>query len=85
MACCASGIGDVLSEMMKDTGMPIVLPPLLLLRYSVSHKARQIAALTTTAALIAPTVAAATDLSQFDLCFIVIAIASGATVLSPRQ
>lgn len=39
-------------------------------------------ALTTTAALIAPTVAVTTGLSQFDLCFIVIAIASGATVLS---
>jgi GntP family gluconate:H+ symporter len=39
-------------------------------------------ALTTTAALIAPTVAATAGLSELDLCFIVIAIAGGATVLS---
>ncbi|EJS88881.1 GntP, partial [Pasteurella multocida subsp. multocida str. Anand1_buffalo] len=39
-------------------------------------------ALTTASALIAPTVAATTGLSQLDLCFIVIAIASGATALS---
>ena len=39
-------------------------------------------ALTTTAGLIAPTVAATTGLSQLDLCFLVIAIASGSTVLS---
>ena len=38
--------------------------------------------LTTTAGLIAPTVAATTGLSEFDLCFLVIAIACGATVLS---
>jgi GntP family gluconate:H+ symporter len=39
-------------------------------------------ALTTTAALISPMVAATIGLSALDLCFIVIAIASGATVLS---
>jgi gluconate:H+ symporter, GntP family len=39
-------------------------------------------ALTTTAGLLAPTVAATTGLSAFDLCFIVIAIACGSTVLS---
>lgn len=39
-------------------------------------------ALTTTAALIAPVVAATSGLSELDLCFIVIAIAGGATVLS---
>ena len=38
--------------------------------------------MTTTAGLIAPTVAATTGLSQLDLCFLVIAIASGSTVLS---
>ncbi|MFO1164084.1 MAG: hypothetical protein U1E55_02710 [Paracoccus sp. (in: a-proteobacteria)] len=41
-------------------------------------------ALTTTAGLIAPTVAATTGLSS-DLCFLVIAIACGATVLKPFQ
>lgn len=39
-------------------------------------------ALTTTAALISPIVIATAGLSEFDLCFIVIAIAGGATVLS---
>jgi GntP family gluconate:H+ symporter len=39
-------------------------------------------ALTTTAALISPMVAATVGLSALDLCFIVIAIAGGATVLS---
>ena len=39
-------------------------------------------ALTTTAALIAPMVAATAGLSALDLCFIVIAIAGGSTVLS---
>lgn len=78
----ASGIGDVLSEMMKDTGMPIVVAAFIIATVFRVAQGSATVALTTTAALIAPTVAAATDLSQFDLCFIVIAIASGATVLS---
>lgn len=39
-------------------------------------------ALTTTASLMAPVVSATSGLSELDLCFIVIAIAGGATVLS---
>lgn len=78
----ASGIGDVLSGMMADTGMPIVVAAFIIATVFRVAQGSATVALTTTAALIAPTVAAATDLSQFDLCFIVISIASGATVLS---
>lgn len=78
----ASGIGDVLSTMMADTGMPIIVAAFLIATTFRVAQGSATVALTTTAALIAPTVANATDLSQFDLCFIVIAIASGATVLS---
>lgn len=78
----ASGIGDELSGMMADTGMPIVVAAFIIATVFRVAQGSATVALTTTAALIAPTVAAATDLSQFDLCFIVISIASGATVLS---
>lgn len=78
----ASGIGDVLSTMMADTGMPIVVAAFIIAAVLRVAQGSATVALTTAAALIAPMVANATDLSQFDLCFIVIAIASGATVLS---
>ncbi|KAE9541522.1 GntP family permease [Ursidibacter maritimus] len=78
----ASGIGDVLSNMMSDTGMPIIVAAFLIATTLRVAQGSATVALTTTAALIAPTVANTTDLSQFDLCFIVISIASGATVLS---
>ena len=78
----ASGIGDVLSTMLSDTGMPIIVAAFVIAMVMRVAQGSATVALTTAAALISPTVAAATDLSQFDLCFIVIAIASGATVLS---
>ncbi|MBF0785511.1 GntP family permease [Muribacter muris] len=78
----ASGIGDVLSAMMSDTGMPIVVAAFIIAAVLRVAQGSATVALTTTAALIAPMVTNATDLSQFDRCFIVIAIASGATVLS---
>lgn len=78
----ASGIGDVLSEMVADTGMPIVVAAFFIAMVFRVAQGSATVALTTAAALVAPMVANATDLSQFDLCFIVIAIASGATVLS---
>lgn len=77
-----SGIGDVLSEMLSDTGMPIIVAAFIIATALRVAQGSATVALTTAAALIAPSVAAAPDLSQFDLCFIVIAIASGATVLS---
>ncbi|MDH2998321.1 permease [Pasteurellaceae bacterium LFhippo2] len=78
----ASGIGDVLSEMLSDTGMPIIVAAFVIATIFRVAQGSATVALTTASALVAPMVANATDLSQFDLCFIVIAIASGATVLS---
>ena len=78
----ASGIGDALSGMLSDTGMPVIVAAFFIsLALRVAQGSATVA-LTTTAALIAPTVAVTAGLSQFDLCFIVIAIASGATALS---
>lgn len=62
--------------------MPIIVAAFVIAMVMRVAQGSATVALTTAAALISPTVAAATDLSQFDLCFIVIAIASGATVLS---
>lgn len=78
----ASGIGDELSALMSDTGMPIVVAVFIIATTFRVAQGSATVALTTTAALIAPMVAADTSLTQFDLCFIVISIASGATVLS---
>ncbi|PJG86101.1 GntP family permease [Conservatibacter flavescens] len=78
----ASGIGDVLAGMLSDTGMPVIVAAFII---SVALRVAQgsaTVALTTTAALISPMVAASTDLSQFDLCFIVISIAAGSTAFS---
>lgn len=77
-----SGIGKELSSMLSDTGMPVIVAAFVIsLALRVAQGSATVS-LTTTSALIAPTVAATTGLSQFDLCFIVIAIASGATALS---
>lgn len=78
----ASGIGDELSALMSDTGMPIVVAAFIIATTFRVAQGSATVALTTTAALIAPMVAADTSLTQFDLCFIVISIASGATVVS---
>lgn len=78
----ASGIGDMLSGMLSDTGMPVIVAAFIIAMIFRIAQGSATVALTTTAALVSPMVANATDLSQFDLCFIVIAIASGATVLS---
>ncbi|WP_303819230.1 GntP family permease [Actinobacillus minor] len=78
----ASGIGDEISKMLSDTGMPVVVAAFIIAMAMRVAQGSATVALTTAAALIAPTVAASTDLTQFDLCFIVISIASGATVFS---
>ena len=78
----ASGIGDEISKMLSDTGMPVVVAAFIIAMAMRVAQGSATVALTTAAALIAPTVAASTDLPPFDLCFIVISIASGATVLS---
>lgn len=78
----ASGIGQALAGVLSDTGMPIVIAAFVISTCLRVAQGSATVALTTTAALIAPTVAATTGLSEFDLCFIVISIAGGATVLS---
>ena len=78
----AGGIGDELSAMLSNTGMPIIIAAFIISMALRVAQGSATVALTTASALIAPTVAAATDLSQLDLCFIVISIASGATVFS---
>lgn len=78
----ASGIGDVLAGMLSDTGMPVIVAAFIIALALRVAQGSATVALTTASALIAPTVAATTGLSAFDLCFIVIAIASGATAFS---
>ena len=78
----ASGIGDALAGVLADTGLPIIVAAFVISTALRVAQGSATVALTTTAALIAPMVQATPGLSQFDLCFIVIAIAGGATVLS---
>ncbi|WP_118138426.1 GntP family permease [Oceanicella sp. SM1341] len=78
----ASGIGDALAGSLSDLGLPIIVAAFVLALGLRVAQGSATVALTTTAGLIAPTVSAATDLSQLDLCFIVIAIAAGSTALS---
>ncbi|MCV5662589.1 GntP family permease, partial [Escherichia coli] len=67
---------------LTDTGMPVIVAAFVISTCLRVAQGSATVALTTTAALIAPVVAASTGLSELDLCFIVIAIAGGATVLS---
>ncbi len=78
----ASGIGDALAGVLSDTGMPVILAAFVISTALRVAQGSATVALTTTAALVAPMVQSTTGLSEFDLCFIVIAIAGGATVLS---
>ncbi|RDV25465.1 GntP family permease [Alteromonas aestuariivivens] len=78
----AGGIGDALAGALNDTGMPAILAAFVIAACLRVAQGSATVALTTTAALIAPIVDAATGLSSLDICFIVIAIAGGATVLS---
>lgn len=78
----ASGIGDALAGVLSDTGMPVIVAAFVISTALRVAQGSATVALTTTAALVAPMVHATTGISQLDLCFIVIAIAGGATVLS---
>jgi GntP family gluconate:H+ symporter len=78
----ASGIGDALATLLENIGLPVIVAAFVI---SVCLRVAQgsaTVALTTTAGLIAPVVQATSGLSAIDLALIVIAIASGATVLS---
>jgi len=78
----ASGIGQALADALSHTGMPLIVAAFVIATCLRVAQGSATVALTTTAALIAPMVAATAGLSALDLCFIVIAIAGGSTVLS---
>ncbi|MFT5528499.1 MAG: GntP family gluconate:H+ symporter [Alteromonadaceae bacterium] len=78
----SSGIGSALADLLNDTGMPVIVAAFVIATCLRVAQGSATVALTTTAALISPMVAAKVGLSSLDLCFIVIAIAGGATVLS---
>lgn len=78
----ASGIGNALAKSLDSTGLPVIVAAFVLATVIRVAQGSATVALTTTASLMAPTVEATSGLSALDLCLIVIAIASGATVLS---
>lgn len=78
----ASGIGQALAGSLDQVGMPLIVAAFLVATALRVAQGSATVALTTTAGLLAPTVAATTGLSGLDLCFLVIAIACGSTVLS---
>lgn len=78
----ASGIGQALASSLDALGLPLIVAAFLMATALRVAQGSATVALTTTAGLLAPTVAATTGLSQLDLCFLVVAIACGSTVLS---
>ena len=78
----ASGIGEALSSSLQSLGLPLIVAAFIIATALRVAQGSATVALTTTASLIAPTVAATQGLSELDLCFLVISIAGGATVLS---
>jgi len=78
----AGGIGEALAGSLQASGMPVIVAAFLISSALRVAQGSATVALTTAAGLMAPTVAATPGLSGIDLACIVIAIASGATVLS---
>ncbi|WP_067967675.1 GntP family permease [Nocardiopsis trehalosi] len=78
----ASGIGQALADSLAATGLPIIVAAFVIATALRVAQGSATVALTTTAGLIAPAVAATGGLSGMDLALIVIAIACGSTVLS---
>jgi GntP family gluconate:H+ symporter len=78
----ASGIGEALAGVLADTGLPVIVAAFVISVLLRVAQGSATVALTTTAGLIAPVIAATSGLSGPDLALIVIAIACGATVLS---
>ena len=76
-----SGIGDALSDSLSNLGMSLILQAFLISTILRVAQGSATVALTTTAGLIAASVAEA-GLSDFQISLLVIAIAAGATVLS---
>lgn len=78
----ASGIGEALSGSLEGLGLPVIVAAFVVSTALRVAQGSATVALTTTAGLMAPTVAATSGLSSVDLAAIVVAIACGATVLS---
>jgi GntP family gluconate:H+ symporter len=78
----ASGIGQALAGSLSSLGLPLIVAAFLIATALRVAQGSATVALTTTAGLLAPTVAATTGLTALDHCFLVIAIACGSTVLS---
>lgn len=78
----STGIGQALASSLDAAGMPLIIAAFVISTALRVAQGSATVALTTTAGLIAPTVAATTGLSELDRSFLVIAIAGGATVLS---
>ena len=76
-----SGIGDALAESLNAIGLPVIVSAFLIATALRVAQGSATVALTTTAGLIAPVVAAEA-LSPIDIALVVIAIAAGSTVLS---
>jgi gluconate:H+ symporter, GntP family len=77
----ASGIGDALAESLSTIGLPVIVAAFIIATALRVAQGSATVALTTTAGLIAPIVAA-DGLSRIDVALVVIAIAAGSTVLS---
>lgn len=78
----ASGIGTALSDVLANTGLPVIVAAFVIATCLRVAQGSATVALVTTAGLIAPVIAATEGLSSVDLSLIVIAIACGSTVLS---
>ncbi|NYF98038.1 GntP family permease [Janibacter cremeus] len=78
----ASGIGEALAGTLQETGLPVIVAAFAVSAILRVAQGSATVALTTTAGLMAPTIAATSGLSPMDLTLVVIAIAGGATVLS---
>jgi gluconate:H+ symporter, GntP family len=76
-----SGIGDALADSLGAIGLPVIVAAFLVATALRVAQGSATVALTTTAGLIAPVVAAE-GLSSLDVALVVIAIAAGSTVLS---
>jgi gluconate:H+ symporter, GntP family len=76
-----SGIGDALAESLSAIGLPVIVAAFLVATGLRVAQGSATVALTTTAGLMAPVVAAE-GLSRIDVALVVIAIAGGSTVLS---
>lgn len=76
-----SGIGDALAHTLSDIGIPIICAAFIIAACLRVAQGSATVALTTTAALIAPTLASS-DLSQIEICTIVVSLAAGSVVLS---